>query len=240
MRLPRRSAVAVHGGGEEFSAFAGVENGGIGAGADDCAIAHHVIVLLPDPAFVGQRGVRQQARKRGDWIHRRHGGDVKRGGRSPFRGFTMVNRCFVGEGGGGNFRHNGSILPNAHHAVVSDASDIGVGKIPFFKNFAHTILLALVNDDEHALLGFAEENFIRRHAIFALGDEAEINVNTVAAPTGRFAGRAGEAGGPHVLNARNSAACKQLQAGFKKKFFTERIADLHGRAILLGFLGEFP
>ena len=50
--------------------------------------------------------------------------------------------------------------------------------------------------------------------------------------------RAGQPRRAHVLDGDDAALRHDLEAGFEQQLFGERIADLHGRALLLGVLAE--
>ena len=41
------------------------------------------------------------------------------------------------------------------------------------------------------------------------------------------------------MDACDAAAGQEFEAGFEEEFFAEGVADLHGGAVFLGFLGEF-
>src|SRR6266436_8968217 len=101
------------------------------------------------------------------------------------------------------------------------------------------MLAAFFGDEEHALLGFAEHDFVGAHAGFALGNFGKIDFDAGAAAGGHFAGGAGEAGGAHVLDGDDGAGLHGFEASFEKKFFGEGIADLNVGALLLRFFGEF-
>ena len=58
-------------------------------------------------------------------------------------------------------------------------------------------------------------------------------------PGGHFGAGTGEAGGAHILNRDDRAGGHGFEAGFQQQLFHEGIADLHIRALLLGFLAEF-
>lgn len=100
----------------------------------------------------------------------------------------MVDRGVVGEFAGGDFDRDSVAFENAHHAIVFDDADFGVGEIPFLEDFADAGFLAFVDDDEHAFLGFGEENFVGGHARFAFGHEVEIDLDAGAAAARGFAG----------------------------------------------------
>ena len=97
----------------------------------------------------------------------------------------------------------------------------------------------MFGDQQHAFLRFAEHDFVRRHAGFALRNFREIDFDARAAARRHFHGGAGEAGGAHVLNRDDRAGLHGFEAGFEQKFFNERIADLHVGPLLLRFFGEF-
>ena len=60
----------------------------------------------------------------------------------------------------------------------------------------------------------------------------------VPAAAAHLAGGTGEAGRAHVLNADDRAGLHGFEAGFEQQLLHERIAHLHVRTLLLGFLGE--
>ena len=53
-----------------------------------------------------------------------------------------------------------------------------------------------------------------------------------------FDRRGGEARRAHVLDGDDRVGRHQLEAGFDQQFLGERVADLHGRALLVAVLGE--
>jgi len=60
-------------------------------------------------------------------------------------------------------------------------ADFRVGQIPLFKDVHHRLLVALLHDDEHALLRFAQQRLVGRHARLALRHFREINLHARAA-----------------------------------------------------------
>ncbi len=70
-----------------------------------------------------------------------------------------------------------------------------------------------------------------RHAV-------ELEVDTEIALGAHLDRRAGEPRRAHVLDRDDATLLHDLEAGFEQKLFGERIADLHGRALLLGVLVE--
>jgi len=67
----------------------------------------------------------------------------------------------------------------------------------------------------------------------ALRDFVQLDFDACAGARGGFAGRAGQAGCAHVLNAGTAPVGEKFQAGFANEFFHERIAHLDGPALAL-------
>ena len=231
--------VAIGGCGEDFIGLANDEDGGIRAGQDGGAEADHVVVLLPDPLLGSDARMGEEGFESGERVGLRHAGEVEGLGSFFRSGFAGVERGFVGELARGDFDGDIVAFADAHHAVVVDHADVGVGEIPFFKDGADFVFLAFFDDDEHAFLGLGEQDFVGGHAGLAFRHEVDIDFNACAATAGGFAGRAGEACGAHVLDTRDAAAGEEFEAGLEKEFFAEGVADLYGRSVFLGFLGEF-
>lgn len=231
--------VAIGGCSEDFVGLADDEDGCIRAGQDGGAEADHVVVLLPDPLLGGDARMGEEGFESGERVGFGHAGEVEGLGSLFWSGFAGVEWGFVGKLASGDFDGDFVTLADAHHAVVVDHADMGVGEIPFFKDGADFVFLAFFDDDEHAFLGLGEQDFVGRHAGLAFRHEVDIDFNACAATAGGFAGRAGEACGAHVLDASDAAAGEEFEAGFEEEFFAEGVADLHGGAVFLGFLGEF-
>ena len=109
-----------------------------------------------------------------------------RSGWSPC--FTRVQRRFFGERFRWNFRGNRPVVSHAHHTVACDATDFRAGHVPFVKDFTDKIFFSPASDDQHSLLRFAQENFVRGHAGFALGHFGQINLDAASGSAGGFAG----------------------------------------------------
>ena len=101
-----------------------------------------------------------------------------------------------------------------------------------------TCFVALLRDDQHALLRFAQQDLVRRHARSRASALCEIDLDAGAAAAGRFAGRAGQPRRAHVLDAGDRIGREQFEARFEQQLFLERIADLHRRPVFARFLGQ--
>src|SRR5208282_16923 len=151
---------------------------------------------------------------------------------------TPIDRAFFGERMRGNFRGDLPMIQNFCDTAVGNRADNDRVQSPLFENVEHFALAAFFRDEEHTLLRFAEHDFVRRHAGFALGHFGEIDFDAGAAARGHFHRRAGEAGGAHVLNGDDYAGLHGFEAGFEQELLHEGVADLHVWALLLGFFGE--
>ena len=128
---------------------------------------------------------------------------------------------------------------DAHHAVVGHPADRDAVQVPFAKDLLDLFLAALLRDEQHPLLRFAEHDLVRRHARLAFRHEVQIDLVARAAAAGRLAGRTGQSRRAHVLDADDQPVlAHHFEAGFQQQLFHERIADLHRRPVLLRFLGQ--
>ncbi len=105
---------------------------------------------------------------------------------------------------------------------------------PFAEDRLGLLLLLRAQHHQHALLTLGEQHFIGRHAFLAAGDSVEVELDPQIALGAHFDGRRSEAGGAHVLNGDDRARLHQLETGLEQELLGEGIADLHGRALLLG------
>src|ERR1700722_3099280 len=180
---------------------------------------HHVIILLPHPALAADiRAGKKLLQSRGEivgcaelhtfWHLARHR-------RLPPGQRTLVYRSIVGQSGIRNLRDNFSMLQHAKFVVVCDDADFYRIESPLFEDAKNFLLAALLRDQQHALLRFAKHDLVRRHASFTLRHTVEFNLNSYAAAPAHLAGRAGEPGRAHILNADDCAGLHGLEAGFE-------------------------
>src|SRR5258706_15068392 len=98
------------------------------------------------------------------------------------------------------------------------ADDDGV-EVPFVEYLDDLTLAALAGDDQHTLLRFGKQHFVRSHARLTLRDKRQVDLKAVAGTGRPLDGRRGQAGGAHVLNARDSTGTHRLETGFEQEFF---------------------
>ena len=105
---------------------------------------------------------------------------------------------------------------------------------PFSEDSFGGVGLFGVQHHEHPLLALRQHHFIGAHADLAAGHAVEIEFDAEVAFRAHFDRGGGQAGRTHILNGDDGARGHQLQTGFEQQLFGEGIADLNGRALLLG------
>jgi len=138
-----------------------------------------------------------------------------------------------------NFGGNRAMIQHAQNSVFCDFADFHRVESPLVEHVEDFPLAAAFRHQQHALLRFAQHDFVRRHPGFALRHPRQIDFNSQSAARGHLGTGTGQPRGAHILNRDDGARAHGFEAGFEQKFFEERIADLHVRAFLLRLLAEF-
>ena len=116
-----------------------------------------------------------------------------------------------------------------HAAGVGDGADVRRVEVPFLEDLLDLPLAALLDDHQHALLRLGEHDLVGIHAGLALGHVVELDLDPGAAAARGLAGRAGEAGRAHVLDADDEAGHgHHLEARLDQQLLHEGIALLDG------------
>src|ERR1700722_6628755 len=213
------------------------------SGRVDRVRLHHVIVLLPYPALAADVGAGEKLLE----MPREVGGGVEfdvlrplaRDGRLPARQRTFVDRSIVGQRLIRNFGYYLAVFEHAQYVVRCDFADFDCIESPLFEDTEDFVLAAFLRNQQHALLRFAEHDFVGSHAGFALRNAIEFNFDSNAAAGSHFAGRAGQAGRAHILDADDGAGLHGFETGFEQQLLEERIAYLHVGAFGFRGLAEF-
>src|SRR5262249_30917415 len=119
-----------------------------------------------------------------------------------------------------------AVMADAKQSVVGNVTDSHGVESPFMKDLENLRFFALLRDEQHSLLRFAQHDFIRGHRGLALRDLVEFNLDAGAGSSAHSAARTGETGRPHILNADDESLLHRFQTSFEKQFLHERIADL--------------
>ena len=193
-----------------------------------------MVVLLPDPALRAQvgraderlqrLGVRDRRRDALRRQHRLEGvGEVR----------AVVDRRLVAELLDRQIRHRLAAVPDDEAQRVGGLADDREVEPPFAEDGFRLLLQAGLQHHEHALLALGEHHLVGRHALLAAGHLVEVELDAEVALGAHLDRRAGQAGGAHVLDRDHGAGLHQLEAGLEQELLGERVADLHGRALLL-------
>src|SRR6185437_10179685 len=204
--------------------------------------AHHVIILTEHPALRGNRWRSEQFAEIFCEINRcwRESHNIFRWRLWNLRrDWPFGYRRFIGNRVRGNVRDHAPALEHAQPGITCDAPDFYGVEAPFAENVEDFAFAPALGDEQHAFLRFAEHDFVRRHARFALRNAIQLDLDTHPAARSHFAGRAGEPRGAHILNRDDCTGAHRFEARFEQQFFHERIADLHIRALLLRLFVEF-
>ena len=142
-------------------------------------------------------------------------------------------------GGGAGQRLQGQVGP--HRVAVQDQeavlgnglADDGEVEVPLVEDGAGLGLLLRAERHQHALLALGEHHLVGGHAPLADRDAVEVEADPEAALVAHLDGRAGQAGGAHVLDRDDGAGGHQLEAGLEQALLGEGVADLDGRALFL-------
>ena len=197
------------------------------------------VVLLPDPAAAGKVRPAEHFQQRVGDIGLR---DVVAGERLAWRRldpWPVIFRRLVAEILDRQVGDFLALMDDAEAQIVGGVADDGEIEPPFAEDRLGFFFLFRTQHHQHALLAFREHHLIGGHALFAHRHLVEVEFDAEVALGAHFDGRAGEAGGAHVLDGDDRARRHQFEAGFEQAFFRERIADLNGRPLLLDLVVEF-
>ncbi len=173
-----------------------------------------------------------------DGIGRRHplGQDhLRRRDREPR---ALVDGRRVGERRHRDVGFDLAVVGDDHAAGVGRRADDGEVEPPLLEDGLSLGFRARLQHHQHALLAFRQHHLVCRHARFALRHVIEVEGDADAALVGHLAGGRGEAGGAHVLNGDDDVLRHQFEARLDEQLFGERVADLHGGALLVRFVVE--
>ncbi len=146
-------------------------------GAGEGVGAHHVVVLLPDPALGAEVGGGKQRVQIAGQIAALECRRVHRRAAQRLRMRAVVKRRLIGQRAIGNFRHDFAVMAHAQLAVAGHAADGDGVETPLAEDLEDFFFAALVGHEQHALLRFREHDFVRRHAGFALRHAVQIDLD---------------------------------------------------------------
>ena len=214
-------------------------DGGVAAGLLDGVAQDEVVILLEDPALRGEVGGADEALQRvGERGRRRDigGRDHRLVGVGQMR--PVVERGLVAQLLDRQVGHGLAVPLDDEAQRVCGPADHREIEAPLHEDRLGLGLHAGLEHHEHALLALREHHLVGRHALLAGRHFVDVELDAEVALGAHLHRRAGEAGRAHVLDGDDRAGGHQLQAGFQQQLLGEGVADLHGRALRLGFLVE--
>ena len=203
------------------------QHGRVEPGPAHRARADELVVLLEIHAL--RREVRVGARPCGS---RRAGSSVRR------LALDLVARALVREEPGRDRADDLAVEERAQLAGVGDLADHGVHAAPTARRRACTALEQLgPHDGDHPLLRLGDHDLPRLDARLAQRHAVEVDVD--AGAVARHLGeRGGEPGGAAVLQRLDEPALDELERRLDQLLAGERVADLHGRPLVVRVLAE--
>src|SRR5437899_7457668 len=99
---------------------------------------------------------------------------------------------------------------------VGDLTDDRRVELPLLANRDDARLLAGLRDEEHPLLGLAQEHLVRGELLRATRHAIEVEIKPAAAPARHLDGRRGEPRRAHVLDADEEILGEYLEASFEE------------------------
>src|SRR5882672_6902081 len=127
--------------------------------------------------------------------------------------------------------HHLLALSDAVHRLGDDFSDHGCRQIPLGQYLGYRVLVSPLRHDEHSLLGFAEQDLVRRHSTFAGRDFRDIDGDADVPAFRHLRRRRRKTGRAHVLDRDDVSALDQLETRFEKQLLREWVADLNARSL---------
>ena len=124
----------------------------------------------------------------------------------------MIDWGIVGERGIRNFGNNVAVLQHPHAVFADHATDFDRVESPLAEHFVNFFFAAFLRHQQHALLRFAQQNFVGAHAGLTLRDAVHLNLNSNVAACAHLTGGASEPRGSHVLNADDRAGLHGFKA----------------------------
>ena len=152
---------------------------------------HHVIVLLPHPSLAADvragEKLPQTLRKVVAAVEPNVFRHLARHRRFPSLQRTFVDRGIVCKRLIRNLGYNLAVVKHAQLVAARDLADFNRIESPLFKNAEDFVLAAFLGDQQHALLRFAQHDFVCGHASLALRHAIEFDFDAHAAARAHLA-----------------------------------------------------
>ena len=223
------TAVAVQCHGQRDARVFNANHRGVAAWSLRRISAHHVVVLLVNPALGADvRGSEQGLEPLPELFVRGFGyaGSIERRAPPGFAGGPVVERRIVGQQRVRYFADHLAVVADSQQAVTRDSAYPNGIETPFREDPRNLFFPPFLGYQQHSFLGFREHDFVRAHAAFALRNPAKIDFDPATSSTAHLAGGAGQSGRAHVLDAQDGSGPHGLQTGLEQQLLEKRVADL--------------
>ena len=235
---------AVGGDGEALVGAMDAHNRGIASGTLRRVGPDLAVILFPDPATRGKGGAGHHLHEIGTDIRafRNIANRLDIDMRGIFFSRQMravIERRIVGKGPKRNVADGLALVGQHHPAGIGNFADHREIQLPFGEDRFGHLFPARLQHHQHALLRFAEHHFIGGHAGFAARHLVHVENDADFAIGRHLDAGTGQARCTHILDRDNRVARHQFEAGLDQQFLGERIADLHGRTLLVAVIVKF-
>ena len=203
-------------------------------GAAHRARLHDRVVLFeqrPARRYVRGRQQRQQ-RLAGGGV----GGQRRRGWRVDrlcrLHRLKVVQRTVVDERCDRHVPDELAAVENPHPMRVRHDADRRTVDLPLLAQRHHRLHVLRLDHTQHPLLGLAHHHLERLHPRLAQWNLRDVEVDPHLALRGHLRGRGGQARCAQVLQRHDQPPLQQLERALQQLLLLERIAHLHGRALV--------
>ena len=130
------------------------------------------------------------------------------------------------------------VVERAQEARVRDHADLGAVELPAGADLLDGGEALRGDDRHHPLLALGDHDLDRLEIGLAQRDTVEVHVDPGPSTVRHLGQGGGEPGGAEILEGLDEAALDQLEARLDQLLAGERVADLHGGALVLVLVGE--
>ena len=232
----RRAAGAVQRNREPAHRRAQPEHRGVQSGAPNGARPDEVVVALEDAAAAADVRRAEQLEEverlglRGRDLHRR-------GGLARL-GLELVARRLVREEPRRDLADRLAVEEAAQLARLGHLADHGAGELPALAQLLDLGEPLGLDHGDHPLLALGDHDLDRIHRGLALGHAIEMNVDPGSSARGHLGQRRGEPCSAEILERHAEPVLDERERELDQLLAGERIADLHGRPLVLVRVGE--
>ena len=125
-----------------------------------------------------------------------------------------------------------------HHGLVDDPTDRDRRQLEPREDRLDLRLPSRLDDQQHPLLGFGEQQLERVHEALAAGHAIEVDLRTTAASGGQLGKCAGQTGRAQVLHRDHRVGMRELETRLHQQLLQEWVTYLDRRAARVSILAQ--